>query len=175
MLFVERLEGRRHDRVGFDCGEPSLNHYLHDLAAQHQRNGIATTHVLFEDDAPSRILGYYTLAAAQLHLHALQPIDQHRLPRYPVPAARLARLVVARHEQGQGLGESLLQDAVKRCLALRGELGVRLLVVDALGARAAAFYRLHGFRETAEQALTLYLPLGHVGSTPTPGTIQGRR
>ena len=175
MLLVERLDGRRHDRGGFDCGEPSLNHYLRDLAAQHQRDGIATTHVLFEDDTPSRILGYYTLAAAQLHLHALQPVDQRRLPRYPVPAARLARLAVARHEQGQGLGESLLQDAVKRCLALRGELGVRLLVVDALDERAATFYRLHGFHETAERALTLYLPLGHVGSTPAPGTIHARR
>ncbi len=160
MLLVARLDGRRHDRGGFDCGEPSLNHYLRDLAAQHQRDGIATTHVLVEDDAPSRILGYYRLAAAQLHLYALQPADQRRLPRYPVPAARLARLAVALNEQGQGLGESLLQDAVKRCLVLRGELGVRVLVVDALDERAAAFFRIHGFNETSGQALTLYLPLG---------------
>lgn len=160
MLLVARLDGRRHDRGGFDCGEQSLNHYLRDMAAQHQRDGIATTHVLVEDDAPSRILGYYRLAAAQLHLYALQPADQRRLPRYPVPAARLARLAVALNEQGQGLGESLLQDAVKRCLVLRGELGVRVLVVDALDARAAAFYRAHGFNETSGQALTLYLPLG---------------
>ena len=160
MLLVERLDGRRHDRSGFDCGEPSLNRYLRDLAAQNQRDGIATTHVLIEDDAASRTLGYYTLAAAQLYLHDLQPADQRRLPRYPVPAARLARLAVTQQEQRQGLGESLLQDAVKRCLALRGELGLRLLVVDALDERAAAFYRLHGFRATAARVLTLYLPLG---------------
>lgn len=54
----------------------------------------------------------------------------------------------------------MLQHAVKRCLGLRGELGVKLLVVDALNERAAAFYRLHGFREIADNALTLYLPLG---------------
>ena len=49
---------------------------------------------------------------------------------------------------------------MKRCLVLRGELGVRVLVVDALDERAAAFYRAHGFNETSGQALTLYLPLG---------------
>jgi hypothetical protein len=45
-------------------------------------------------------------------------------------------------------------------MQLRIQLGVKLVLVDALNARAAAFYRLHGFRETADNALTLYLPLG---------------
>lgn len=160
MLLVERLEGRRHDRNSFDCGVAPLNDYLRTLASQHHRDGIATTHVLYEDDAPSRILGYYTLAAAHLELVDLPAAEQRRLPRHPVPAARLARLAVALHEQGNGLGEALLQDAIKRCLDLRGQLGVRLLVVDAKDARAAAFYRLHGFRDTTDRALTLYLPLG---------------
>ncbi len=160
MLLIARLDGRRHDRDGFDCGETSLNLYLRTLASQHQREGIAATHVLYEDDAPSGILGYYTLAAAQLSLETLQPPDQRRLPRYPLPVARLARLAVVLHEQGRGLGEALLQDAVKRCLDLRRELGVHALLVDALDTRAAGFYRAHGFRETAENALTLYLPLG---------------
>lgn len=160
MLLVQRLDGRLHDREGFDCGEPSLNQYLRALATQHQRTGVATTHVLLEDDTPSRILGYYTLAAAQMSLDDLQAADRRRLPRYPLPVARLARLAVALHEQAHGLGESLLQHAVKRCLALRGELGIHALLVDALHARAAAFYRLYGFRQTAGGALTLYLPLG---------------
>jgi GNAT superfamily N-acetyltransferase len=160
VLQVARLDGRRHDRDGFDCGAEPLNAYLRTQASQHQRDGIATTHVLFEDTAPSHILGYYTLAAAQMSLDDLQPADRHRLPRYPLPAARLARLAVDQREQGHGLGASLLQDAVKRCLQLRGDMGVRVLLVDAKNDRAAAFYRLHGFRKTAENATTLYLPLG---------------
>lgn len=164
MLLVERLNGRVHNRANFDCGESSLNLYLFELASQHQRNGIATTHVLFEDHTPTQILGYYTLAAAQVSFDALQDADRRHLPRYPVPAARLARLAVALHEQGHGLGESLLQDAVKRCLALRSDLGMRVLIVDALHEHAAAFYRLHGFRETTQHARTLYLPLGKAGT-----------
>lgn len=161
MLRIERLDGRKHDRNGFDCGVPALNAYLQKQASQHHRDGIASTHVLIEDPAPSRILGYYTLAAAQLPLIGLSSADQRRLPRHPVPAARLARLAVAVPEQGQGLGEALLQNAVKQCLALREQIGVRLLVVDAKDDRAASFYAAFGFRPTAEQAHTLYLPLGH--------------
>jgi GNAT superfamily N-acetyltransferase len=160
VLLVARLDGRRHDRGGFDCGVPALNQYLRQQSAQHHRDGIATTHVLVEDLAPSRILGYYTLAAAQLRLLDLALADQRRLPRHPVPAARLARLAVARDEQGRGLGAALLQDVVKRCLDLRGQLGVRLLVVDAKDQRVVAFYAAYGFRPTADNALTLYLPLG---------------
>lgn len=160
MLIVQRLDGGLHDREGFDCGEPSLNRYLRELAAQHHRAGVATTHVLTDDHTPARVLGYYSLAAAQVSLTELSPADRRRLPRHPVPAARLARLAVALGEQGHGLGESLLQDAVKRCLTLRGELGVHVLLVDALHQRAAVFYRRYGFRATAADALTLYLPLG---------------
>ena len=163
MLVVQRLDGRVHDRKGFDCGEPSLNRYLHDLATQHHRAGVAATHVLVDDTSPSNILGYYSLAAAQLSLSELAQADRRRLPRHPVPVARLARLAVALDEQGHGLGESLLQEVVKRCLGLLTELGVHALLVDALHERAAAFYRRYGFRETGADALTLYLPLSHAG------------
>ncbi|HZX69237.1 MAG TPA: GNAT family N-acetyltransferase [Rhodanobacter sp.] len=158
MLIVQRLDGTLHERKGFDCGEPSLNQYLRALATQHHRAGVATTHVLVDDTAASHILGYYSLAAAQMSLAELSAADQRRLTRYPVPVARLARLAVAAPEQGHHLGEALLQDAVKRCLALRSELGIHALLVDALHERAAAFYRQYGFREVADHALTLYLP-----------------
>jgi GNAT superfamily N-acetyltransferase len=160
VLIVQRLDGALHDRRGFDCGEPSLNHYLSALATQHHRAGVATTHVLVDDESSSCICGYYSLAAAQMSLADLSPADQRRLPRYPVPVARLARLAVRLQEQGRGLGAALLQDAVKRCLELRGELGIHALLVDALHERAAAFYLLYGFRQSTEHALTLYLPLG---------------
>ena len=162
MLIVQRLDGAFHDREGFDCGEPSLNQYLKALATQHHRSGVAITHVLIDEAAPLNICGFYSLAAAQMSLNDLSAADQRRMPRYPVPVARLARLAVALQEQGKGVGEALLQDAVKRCLELRGELGIHALLVDALHERAAAFYRQYGFREAAAGALTLYLPLGKV-------------
>jgi GNAT superfamily N-acetyltransferase len=160
VLEVELLQPRRHDRGAFTCGEPTLERYLREQAAQHHRDGIATTHVLVAAALPTAILGYYTLSVAQLALTDLAELDRKRLPRYPVPAARMGRLAVASGEQGNGHGAFLLAHAVARCLALREELGLRVLIVDALHAKAAAFYRAHGFRETSIDAATLYLPLG---------------
>ena len=157
---VERLSPKRHDRAGFACGEPTLDRYLREQAAQHHRDGIATTHVLVDASSPARILGYYTLSAAQLQLSELQQADRLRLPRYPVPAVRMGRLAVCVDEQRQGYGGLLLAHAVARCLDLRGQLGVRVLLVDALDERAAAFYRAYGFRRAAESVRVLYLPLG---------------
>lgn len=106
------------------------------------------------------MLGYYTLSAAQLLLTELQEADRHRLPRYPVPAVRMGRLADAAKQQGKGHGDFLLAHAVARCLDLREQLGVRVLLVDSLHEKAARFYRGYGFREVAERAGTLYLPLG---------------
>lgn len=103
------------------------------------------------------ILGYCSSAAAQLQLHDLQAPDRRRLPR---ACGAPGRLAVATTAQGSGYGTLLLGHAVNCCLTLREKLGVRVLVVDALDARAAAFYRAHGFHQTAEHALTLHLPLG---------------
>lgn len=160
MLLVELLQPKRHVREGFACGEPSLDTYLHQQAAQHHRDGISTTHVLVDDAHRARILGYYSLSAAQLLLTDLQEADRHRLPNYPVPAIRMGRLAVSSSEQGKGHGDLLLAHAVARCLGLRGQLGVRVLLVDALNENAARFYRSYGFRVSAASSKTLYLPLG---------------
>lgn len=159
MLAVELLKARRHDREAFTCGEPNLDDYLRQRAAQHHRDGISTTHVLIDDEEPARILGYYSLSAAQLLLSDLKEADRRRLPNYPVPAVRMGRLAVAVGEQGKGHGDYLLAHAVARCLALREQLGVRVLLVDAVNEKAARFYRAYGFREARERVLALYLAL----------------
>ncbi len=151
-----------HDRVGFSSGAPALDQYLAQQAGQHHRDGIATTHVSIDDTDPARILGYCSLAAAQLHLHNLQPSDRKRLPRYPVPAVRIGRLAVSQDVQGRGYGRLLLGHAMNCSFELRARLGTRLLLVDAKDIRAAAFYRSFGFRATADDAMTVYLPLGKV-------------
>ncbi|MFT0532567.1 GNAT family N-acetyltransferase [Castellaniella hirudinis] len=153
------LDGHRHDRVGFSCGVAVLDDYLRRRAGQHQRDGIATTHVLVDDTDPTRILGYCSLSAAQLHLHEMLEQDRRRLPAYPVPAIRVGRLAVSQARQGKGYGQLLLGHAVNLAVAVRQTMGVRVLIVDAKDAKVAAFYESFGFRRTASAALTLYLPV----------------
>lgn len=101
------LDTQLHARTGIQCGVPALDIYLRQQAGQHQRDGIATTHVLTDDSNPTHILGYCRLAAAQLQLHDLQPPDRRRLPAYPVPTARLGRRAVAVTAQGQPLRDAV--------------------------------------------------------------------
>lgn len=159
-LHITLFNGGLHDRASFSCGEPMLDNYLRQQAGQHQRDGIATTHVMADDDEPARILGYCSLAAAQLNLDDLQPADRKQLPAFPVPAVRMARLAVSSDAQGHGYGRLMVGHAANCACALRETLGVRVLLVDALHEKAARFYRAYGFREAMANSHTLYLPLG---------------
>lgn len=162
-LIFALLDGQHHDRANFSCGVSALDDYLHRRAGQHQRDGIATTHVLINEAQPARILGYCALSAAQLHLHELHQSDRKRLPAYPVPAMRMGRLAVAASEQGKGYGQLLLGHAVNLALSVRQTMGIRVLIVDAKDAKAAKFYEGYGFRPTTSQALSLYLPIALLG------------
>jgi len=158
-LNITRLDTRQHDRAGFVCGVTALDDYLRQRAGQHQRDGIATIHVLIDDKQPSRILGYCALSAAQLYLHELSEADRKWLPAWPIPAMRMGRLAIAATEQGKGYGRLLLGHAVNLACSVRQTMGVRVLIVDAKDETAAAFYQRYGFRPTASEALTLYLPV----------------
>ena len=107
--------------------------------SRYQRDGISTTHVLVEKVGESYLLGYYSLVVAQMLLAKPQEADRRRLPRYPVPAIRMARLAVATGAQGKGHGGFFFAHAVARCLDLPEQLGVRVVLVDALHAKAARF------------------------------------
>ena len=85
MLEEQLLDARRHDRAAFRCGVPALDDYLHKYAAQQNAKGISTVYVLVDDAAPSRILGFYTLSAAQVDVQQLSDTDRKKLPRYPAP------------------------------------------------------------------------------------------
>jgi ribosomal protein S18 acetylase RimI-like enzyme len=105
-----------------------------------------------------RVAGYYTLSAADVAVSDLPADMTRRLPRYPsVPAARIGRLAVDRRFQGRGLGAALLLNAAMR--ALRSEIAVFALVVDAKDDEAAVFYRHHGFYVFASNPLRLIAPI----------------
>lgn len=160
MLEENLLDPARHLRTDFDCGVPALNDYLQRLADQHRRRHLSQTYVLIESAKPARILGYYTLCAAQISTESLPEAQRRKLPRYPIPCFRLARLASHQHERGRGLGRCLLGLAVDRCLKAREHMAAHALIVDAKDEAAAAFYRHFGFIACADQPLLLWLPLG---------------
>jgi predicted GNAT family N-acyltransferase len=160
LFAIEQLEPKRHDRAAFDCGVEALNRYLEKLAVQHRSKGISTTFVLIDSDQPRKVLGYYSLSAATIQFDQLSSTDRKGLPKYPIPAVRIGRLAAALSTCGQGLGELLLQNAIKRVLLMQNTLGVYAVVVEAKDAAAESFYLKYGFRLCDVESRQLYLPLG---------------
>lgn len=146
------------DRAAFSCGEPALDSYLQRQASQDIRRRVAQVFVAI-GDAPGKIAGYYNLSAASFEKEELPAASAKRLPHYPVPAAILGRLAVDRACQGQGLGETLLLDAIRRVVRASATLMVHAVIVDTKNDRAVAFYERYGFRIFASTQRRLFLPL----------------
>jgi GNAT superfamily N-acetyltransferase len=110
-------------------------------------------------EAPgAKVAGYYTLAAAGVPVTDLSERLAKKLSRYPsVPVSRLGRLAVDLAYRGRKLGSALLWDAGVR--ALRSEIAVFALVVDAKDEPAQAFYPHHGFFPFGNPPRQLLLPL----------------
>jgi ribosomal protein S18 acetylase RimI-like enzyme len=153
---IEVLNGQ-HDREKFSCRVETLDRYFLERVSQDVRRRATACYVASATDT-GRIAGYYTLAAGGVPLNNMPEDIIKRLPRYPsVPVARLGRLAVDVDFQGQQLGGALLWDAVTR--ALRSEIAVFAVVVDAKDDHAAAFYRHHGFSTLSTITRQLILPL----------------
>ena len=152
-----------HNRDGFHCGVPALDHYLSRQATQDIRRQVSVCYVAIEGSS-GKIAGYCTLAAGGVPLTDLPEALTTKLPRYPsVPVARVGRLAVDQAFQGRKLGGALLADAAVR--AARSEVAVFALVVDAKDEAAAAFYRHHGFDGFGSQDRQLIVSLKHFASS----------
>ena len=164
MLADWRIEplAQRHIRCEFDCGEPELNEYLVKYARQNQDSGLARTFVTVRENAQDRVIGYYALTVGAMDKAHLSPDAAKRLPGFPLPVARLARLAVDRRAQGLGLGEDLLMDELHRCLTIADQVGILAVVVDAKHPAAHSFYARYEFHSLPGQPLTLWLPMAVV-------------
>lgn len=155
--FLIEVLGPGHDRAGFSSGVDALDRYFREQATQDVRRRVTVCHVALDRDK-AKVAGYYTLAASGVALAELPEELARKLPRYPsVPVARLGRLAVDRSYRGRRLGSGLLWDAGLR--ALRSELAVFALVVDAKDEQAANFYRHHGLVAFASRPRQFVLPL----------------
>jgi len=140
------------DRSRFHSGDPDLDRYFQRFAGQNQfRHHLGVTYVA---EAASELLGFVTVTPSAIEIDALPPQVAKRLPRYPLPVLRVARLAVATSARGQGIGHALLRFALSLARRTATDIGCVGVVVDAKPS-AEAFYRRFGFEslETIEGAL----------------------
>ncbi len=156
LLRIELLSSL-HQRDHFDCGNVSLNDYLQKFARQNDANNLCKTLVAVDDQ--NRIFGYYAVSAASIEFKTLPKDIAKGLPRYPIPAALIGRFATDRTIQGQGLGARLLVDALQRINSVSDEMGIKVVIVDAIDQNARAFYLHYGFLELVGYDKKLFLPI----------------
>ncbi|MFA5515087.1 MAG: GNAT family N-acetyltransferase [Desulfuromonadales bacterium] len=157
MLRIELLS-RGHDREAFGCGEQALDIYLKRTARQHNEKGISRTFVLIDTEEPARILGFFTLTSCEIVASDLPPVYAKKYPGR-APAAKLARLAVSSDRQRQGLGGTMMVEAMRRTLAVSENIGIIGFFVDAKNQAAREYYEQYGFIPLSNSPLGLFLPL----------------
>jgi len=156
--------GKHHHLDAFDCGEPALDKWLKRYARGAQVSGSARVFVTTLDEGET-VVGYYALAAGQVAPDKATARALKGQPRArPVPAILLARLAVDRHHQRAGLGRSLLQDALLRCVQAAEAIGARVLLAHAKHDTAKGWYVQYGFEESPSDPLHLMMRLKDVRS-----------
>lgn len=153
-LWVIGKLDRSHIVETFDCGHQGLNRYLCRFALSNQVAGSAQTYVATSGD---RLVGYYSLAVGAV-THAEAPVRVAKgLARHPIPVMLLARLAVDHTAKGQGLGATLLHDALARTLQAADIAGIRALLVHAKNDEARRFYEHFDFDPSPTDDYHLYL------------------
>jgi GNAT superfamily N-acetyltransferase len=149
--------GKEHRVDDFDCGEPALDDWLKRHALGAQASDSARVFVTTLEDGET-VVGYYALAAAQVTPEDATSRALKGQPRArPIPAVLLARLAVDREHQRAGLGRSLLQDVLLRCVDAAEAIGARVLLVHAKHEAAKAWYSQFDFEESPTDPLHLMM------------------
>ena len=126
---------------------------------------LAAVYVLTPDG--KTIAGYYMLSPYSVRLDKIPEEIARKLTRMPeVPATLLGRLARSSVFRGQGIGEILLADALKRSLANSTRVASWTVMVDAKDANAVAFYKKYGFIEIPATPSRLFLPMETIAKLP---------
>lgn len=150
------------DRSGFRSGDIELDRFFQRFAGQNQfKHQIGTTYVAVEAGV---VLGFVTVSASQIECKKLPVSRLRKLPRYPLPVLRLARLAVDESRQGSGLGLALLKAVFGLAHQMADGFGCVGVLVDAKP-KAVPFYRRYGFFVIDE------LLSGGLGDRPQPATM----
>lgn len=138
----EPLDSARHDRSGFDSGEPALDEWLRRYAGQNRRRDTAATWVVATPEG--QVVAYASLA--------MTAIDRSAAPRKvakqspdPVPALLLGRLAVDKNFAGLGVGTALVAHVLATAVELNEKAACRAVVVAALDAQARVWWERLGF------------------------------
>jgi predicted N-acetyltransferase YhbS len=143
-----------HDAGAFECGREELNGYLTKRAFADQQAEKSRTYVVCRG---ARVVAYLSLAAGSVERAEAPECLAKGQGQQSIPVILLARLAVDVSEQGRGLGEALLVEALRRSAAAADIIGARAVIVHAKDQEARSFYERYGFEGSPTNPLHLVL------------------
>lgn len=155
---IERLGD--HDRNNFSCEEEKLNSYIKERASQDQKNGFSQVYIAVDDNRPKEIIGFYTFSPSSVLRTDLPEEHIRKLPKYPgIPGYLIGRLARDQKYRGQGIGELLLIDALRKVEEANELASGNAVFVEAKNENAREFYKKYGFISTPNNENFLFLPI----------------
>ncbi|HVY41693.1 MAG TPA: GNAT family N-acetyltransferase [Hyphomicrobiaceae bacterium] len=145
-----------HDLSLFDCERDEINTWLKEKARHALEADTARVYVVCR--GAKKVIAFYALAAGGVARNEAPGALRRNCPD-PIPVIILAMLGVDKSEKGQGIGQDLLSDAMRRSIQAAKIIGARALLVHALDAKTAEYYVEHGFRAFDSKAETLFLSM----------------
>ena len=151
-----------HKKENFICGKLLIDAYLHKQAKQDVKRRLSACFILPDEN---EIKGYYTLSTAAVERRLLpQEFIKKLPPSYSdLPAILLGRLAVSKSYQGQGLGELILMDALKRSYFISMQVGSMAVIVDPLDEEAEKFYEKYDFISLPDSG-KMFLPMATIAT-----------
>ena len=151
-----------HDVSEFSCGKPTLDHWLKTRALANQEKGFTAVLVVHEQ---GRVVGYYGLAPTAVAPNILSRSIRTGQPPDPVPCLLLGQLATDLGWAGRGIGTGLLKHALQRCATAASFVGGRALMVNAIDAEAAEFWRRRGFIPSKDDPMVLFRSIGDIAAS----------
>lgn len=164
------------DRQLFASGDDDRDRFLKRYAGQNQfRHHIGVTYVAVEK---GRVIGFATVAASHVEIDRLSAALRSRLPAYPLPVLRLARLAVDAAVRGSGVGRSLLRYVLNLAVRMADDFGCIGVVVDAKPGMAEFYSKLgflplevlEGASEEKPTPTVMFLSLSAIAAARRSGT-----
>ncbi|MES9901081.1 MAG: GNAT family N-acetyltransferase [Sedimenticola sp.] len=159
------LDKNKHDRHRFDCGVEALNNYLRLMANQQSVKDNTRTYILEDERHTEQIIGYYTLTMSPIDLSSL-PSKLQKKHQNASTGGLIARLAVDKRHTGEGYGEWLLIDALKKLLSASETVGFPTVIVDAKEG-AAMFYEKFGFTPFHDTPNKLFITVSEIRNSFT--------
>lgn len=159
MAILVRQLRESDDRAAFRSGHTDLDLFFTRYAGQNQfKLHIGTTYVAVDDRGS--VVGFVTVASCSIELAGVPKKLAKRLPSYPIPSLRVARMAVAEGLQRSGVGALLMKAVFVIAHDQARKSGCAFVVVDAKPG-AETYYKRWGFEALPVEA-------GELESKPTP-------